>query len=123
LSSGSSNTELRVVVARDGGYINAQVRDRSGKPVPEPFLFIFPASANSEPALAASLVSGETDRVGRYYSRALPPGRYRVLASTTALDGSADGIGKLLRARPLAKEVEVLPGGIAGIDVLPVAID
>jgi hypothetical protein len=123
LSSGSGSAELRVVIARDGGAIQVQVRDRDGKPVPEPFVFIFPASAASEPALAASLVSGETDRVGRYYSRALPPGRYRVLASTTALDGSADGIGKLLRARSLAKEVEVLPGGIAGIDVLPVAID
>ncbi len=123
LSSGTSNSELRVVLARDGGYIHAQVTDRSGKPIPEPFLFIFPASATSEPALAASLVSGETDRLGRYYSRALPPGRYRVLASTTALDGTADCIGQLLRAGPLAKEVEVLPGGIAGIELLPVALD
>jgi hypothetical protein len=123
LSSGASNSELRIVLARDGGYIKAQVRDRNGKPVPEPFLFIFPAGAASEPALAASLVSGETDRLGRYYSRALPPGRYRVLASTTVLDGSADCIGKLLRSRSLAKEVEVLPGGIAGVDLLPVAID
>jgi hypothetical protein len=123
LPSGSASTELRVVLARDGGYIHAQVRDRSGKPVPEPFLFIFPASAASEAALAASLVSGETDRLGRYYSRALPPGRYRVLASTTALDGSADCIGKLLRAQSSAKEVEVLPGGIARIDLLPLAID
>ena len=123
LSSGSGSAELRVVVARDGGYIHAQVTDRSGKPVPEPFVFIFPSSAASEPALAASLVSGETDRIGRYYSRALPPGKYRVLASTTALDGSADGIGKLLRARSWAKEVEVLPGGIAEIELLPVAID
>lgn len=122
-SPSSGSAELRVVVARDGGYIHAQARDRSGKPVPEPFLFIFPASAASEAALSASLVSGETDRLGRYYSRALAPGRYRVLASTTALDGSADGIGKLLRARALAKEVEVLPGGIAGIELLPVAID
>jgi hypothetical protein len=39
------------------------------------------------------------------------------------LDGSADGIGKLLRARSWAKEVEVLPGGIAEIELLPVAID
>jgi hypothetical protein len=123
LSSGSSNTELRVVIARDGGYIHAQVRDRSGKPVPEPFLFIFPASAASEPVLAASLVSGETDRLGRYYSRVLAPGRYLVLASTTALDGTADCIGKLLRARSSAKEVEVLPGGIAGVELLPVAIE
>jgi hypothetical protein len=99
------------------------VRDKSGKPVPEPFVFIFPAGAASEPALATSLISGETDRLGRYYSRALAPGKYRVLASTTALDGSADCIGKLLRARSWAKEVEVLPGGVAGIDLLPVAID
>jgi hypothetical protein len=123
VSFGSSSAELRVVVARDGGSIQVQVRDRNGKPVAEPFVFIFPASAASEPALAASLVSGETDRLGRYYSRALAPGRYRVLASTAALDGSADGIGKLLRAGSGAKEVEVLPGGIAGVELLPVAID
>jgi hypothetical protein len=123
LFAGYGSAELRIVLARDGGYIHAQVRDRSGKPVPEPFVLIFAAGAASEPALAVSLISGETDRQGRYYSRALAPGKYRVLASTTALDGSADCIGKLLRARSWAKEVEVLPGGVAGIDLLAVAID
>jgi hypothetical protein len=91
--------------------------------VPEPFIFIFPAGAASEAALAASLISGETDRLGYFYSRALAPGRYRVLASTTALDSSADSIGKLLRARSTAKEVEILPGGIVGVEVLPVVIE
>jgi hypothetical protein len=123
LSSGSGGAEMRVALARDGGYIHAQVTDRSGKPVPEPFLFIFPASVASEAALAATLVSGATDRLGRYYSRALAPGRYCVLATTTALDGSADSTGKLLRARSWAKEVEVLPGGVVAIELLPAAID
>lgn len=107
LGSAIGNAELRVIVARDGGFLSVRVNDRDGKPVPHPNVFVMPARAGSEAELASLISYGMADQNGRYESRALAPGKYFVLASSLPLDTSPETIGKLLRAKTRAKEVDI----------------
>jgi hypothetical protein len=117
LGSAIGNAELRVVVARDGGFLSVRVNDRDGKPVPNPNVFVMPARAGSEVDLASLISYGMADQNGRYESRALPPGKYFVLASSLPLDTSPETIGKLLGAKTRAKEVDIGPGATAQVTV------
>jgi hypothetical protein len=105
--SAVGNAELRVVLAPDGGSVSVNVRDKDNQPVPYTNVFVMPADARSEAVLASILVSGPADQNGRYESPALPPGKYFVLASGTALDTSPETIGRLWRSRLKAKEVDI----------------
>ena len=115
LGSAIGNAELRVIVARDGGFLSVRVNDKDGKPVPNPNVFVMPARAGSEVDLASSISYGMADQNGRYESRALPPGKYFVLASSLPLDTSPETIGKLLRAKTRAKEVDISAGATAQV--------
>jgi hypothetical protein len=82
-----------------------------------------PESANSEPALAAELISGQTDQNGGYSSDMLAPGKYLVLASAAPVDSTPESIGKLLRSRTHAQEVEIAANGTAQVTLLPAALE
>jgi hypothetical protein len=114
---------LRVVVARDGGYVSAKVTDKDGNPVPDSYVLIMPSSVTSESALASNLISGQTDQNGVYSSDMLAPGKYLVLASSAAVDSTPDSIGKLLRSRSHAQEVEIAANGTAQITLPRVAME
>jgi protocatechuate 3,4-dioxygenase beta subunit len=117
LGSAIGNAELRVIVARDGGFLSVRVNDKDGKPVPNPNVFVMPAGASSEVELASLISYGMADQNGRYESRALPPGKYFVLASSLPLDTSPETIGMLLRAKTRAKEVDISAGATAQVAV------
>lgn len=117
------NATLRVVVAPDGGYVSARVADKDGNPVPDSYVIIVPSSANSESALAANLISGQTDQNGVYSSDMLAPGKYLVLASSAPVDSTPESIGKLLRSRSHAQEVDIAANGAAQITLQPVALE
>jgi hypothetical protein len=76
-----------------------------------------PAGASSEAELASLISYGMADQNGRYESRALPPGKYFVLASSLPLDTSPETMGKLLRAKARAKEVDISAGATAQVTV------
>jgi hypothetical protein len=107
LGSAIGNAELRVVLARDGGSVAVEVRDKDNKPGPYTNVFVMPADARSEAVLASTLVSGQADQNGRYESPAVAPGNYFVLASGMPIDTSPETIGRLWRSRLKAKEVDV----------------
>ena len=110
-------------MARDGGYVSAKVADKDGNPVPDSYVLIMPSSVTSESALASNLISGQTDQNGVYSSDMLAPGKYLVLASSAAVDSTPDSIGKLLRSRSHAQEVEIAANGTAQITLPRVAME
>jgi 5-hydroxyisourate hydrolase-like protein (transthyretin family) len=121
LRAGSAigNATLRITLARDGGVVNAKVADKDGNPVPGSYVLIAPVEANTEAALAAALITGQTDQKGAYTTSALAPGKYYVMASTTPTDMSPECIGKLFQARSRAQEVVLGPNANVTVTLAP----
>ena len=117
------NATLRVIVAPDGGYVSAKVADKDGNPVPDSYVLIVPSSATSESALAANLTSGQTDQNGVYSSDMLAPGKYLVLANSAPVDSTPESIGKLLRSRSHAQEIEIAANRTVQITLPPGALE
>jgi hypothetical protein len=111
--------QLRVIVARDGGFLTVSVSGKDSKPVPHSNVFVMPASAVSEADLASVLVAGQADQRGIYTTTALAPGKYYVLASGLLLDASPETISQLWRARLKAKEVQLAPRATMQVTVEP----
>ena len=105
--SEAGNAALRVVIARDGGVIQAKVTDKDGNAVSDSFVTVIPATATSEAMIAASYVSGQTDQTGTWKTGALAPGKYYVLASDAGPDKTPETIAKLVAARSRVDPVEV----------------
>jgi hypothetical protein len=121
LQSGAS---VLITLASDGARITAQAADKDGNPVPEAYIAAFPASPESESALAASLRSGKTNSRGAWTSAFLPPGRYSVLATGTPIETSTDNISfetiqNLWLARGQAQTVDLAAGSTAVATLVP----
>lgn len=108
---------LRIVVARDGGRIAARVADKDGNPIADACVVLFPADAASEGALAATMVTGQTDQLGQYQSKTLAPGAYYVLASEEGFDLSVASIDELWRSRTQLRKVDLAANGSAHVDL------
>lgn len=115
VGSEQGDAGLRVLVARDGGFIAARVADKDGNPMGDTNVLLIPANAGSEAELAASMKSGTTDQNGRWTSPALAPGKYYALASQAAVDKSPESIGKLWLARTRAQEIDLQPHATAQV--------
>jgi hypothetical protein len=100
---------FRVILARDGGTISANVADKDGHPMSDFNVVILPESAGSEAALAATVVTGQTDQNGAWTSGQLAPGKYFVIATQSVVDRSAETIAKFWRGRDKAKRVDLGP--------------
>ncbi|HSW49107.1 MAG TPA: carboxypeptidase regulatory-like domain-containing protein [Bryobacteraceae bacterium] len=125
LRAGSAMGEaaLRILVARDGSFVNARVTDRDGNPVGNCYVHLLPAGVGSEAELAALMQSEQTDQYGAWKSGALAPGKYYVLATYGAVDKSPEDIGKLWRARLRAQEVTLGPSATAQVKLEPQALE
>ena len=119
LGSSIGNQELRVIVARDGGFLTVSVSGKDSKPIPHSNVFVMPTSAVSEADLASVLVAGQADQRGIYTTTALAPGKYYVLASGLLLDTSPETLGAVWRARLKAKEVQIAPRATTHVTVEP----
>jgi hypothetical protein len=119
LGSAIGNATLRITLARDGGVISAKVAEKEGNPVPDSYVLMVPAEANTEATLAAALITGQTDQKGTYATSALAPGKYHILASTTPLDMSPESIGKLFQARSRAQEITLAPNANVTVTLAP----
>jgi len=122
-ATGGAEGRMRLVLACDGGFLTARVADSEGNPVSHVHLYVMPADAPSEAALSSSIRSSEVEKGWSGATGPLQPGKYLALASDLELDGTAEPILKLWRARSKAKEVEVGPNAtvqvtleVAGID-------
>ena len=109
------DSTLKVVMAHDGGKIKATVQDEDDKAAGDVNIVIFPADVTSEPRLAHFMVLGNTDQNGAWTSETLQPGKYRALATTRKIDYTPESIGRLLRSRTRAKEIDLNPNADAAV--------
>ncbi|MGA2137206.1 MAG: carboxypeptidase regulatory-like domain-containing protein [Bryobacteraceae bacterium] len=123
LGSAMGNASLRVVLARDGGFVAVMVRDKDGNPVPDSYVLVMPADSNSEASLGDTLISGQTDQNGTYTSVGLAPGKYYVLASTVAIDKSPENISTLWHARSRGTEIGVEPNATVQLTLTPTTLN
>lgn len=119
IGSSLGDDDVRIVLGHDGGFIDAAVADKDGNPVPDSYVVFMPESARSHLELADELISGQTDQDGKYKSPSLAPGRYYVMARTTAIEPTAEVITNLWSARYEASEVDVGPAATIQITVAP----
>jgi len=115
-------TDLRIMLGTDGGKISLKTQDKDGNAIPECTVVLFPDTANSEAALADSMIPGQTDQYGAYTSATIAPGSYYVLATGDAVNRTPESIGKLMRARTQAQKVDLKAGGSAAVTLLPVSL-
>jgi hypothetical protein len=124
LGSAMAGTELRVLVGHDGGFIQARVADKEGQTAADANVVIMPENARSELELAAVRIVGQTDQNGTYSSNALAPGKYYILATTSAVaNWSPESMAKLWRARTKAKEIDLAPNATVQLTLEPMALD
>ncbi len=119
---GSSSGGLKIIVAHDAGSISAKINDAEGHPVPNATVWMLPANAASPAELAQVLLEAGTNAAGVASSGSLPPGKYRVFATSVRLDRSADHIDQLWDLRWKGTEVDVTPNGTSQVTLQPIAI-
>lgn len=117
LGSGVAGAELKITLGSDGGTLQVSVVDSNGKAVTDTGIWVAPADLASERVLADSVVEGRTDASGSYTTPPLSPGRYRALATASAIDKSPEGVVRLWRALSAASTVEVRTGRQASLRV------
>lgn len=122
LATPSGDGKLRVVVARDGGSVSARVTDWEGKAVPSATLWIVPSITGTAAELEAVLISGTADANGAYGSPTLPPGKYRVFATTIRLERTAENIERLTNVRFQGAEVEIGSSGGKQVILQPITV-
>lgn len=106
---------LHIALACDGASLTARVMDRDGNPVSHVNFYVMPEDIGSAAALSEVLRAAEVENGWSGMVQALAPGKYLVLASGLELDGTADPILSLWRARSKAKEIEIGPGDAAQV--------
>ena len=110
----SSGTELRIVLARDGGTVMAQAVDGNGKAVAGAYVAVIPEGVAGEVELAAAMVTGQTDASGAWSPGLLAPGKYRLIASSAPFE-----IRTLFGTRNNAQQVEVSPNATVQVRLTP----
>jgi hypothetical protein len=106
---------LRFIIAHDAASLTARVADEDGNPIPDAYVAIVPESAATEADLSAVMTVGQTGPNGVYSASALPPGKYRVLATNETIDLAANRVDKLWAAQSRGQEVEI--GANASVQV------
>jgi hypothetical protein len=117
--AGMRDTTLRIILARDGGSIAANVVDKDGNPIAECNVLVMPASSPSEALLSAAMRSGKTDQTGRWSSGTIAPGKYIVLAIMETINRSPETIAKIWKARTHGETVELTVGGKPTVKIEP----
>jgi hypothetical protein len=123
VGSAIGNAGLKIVLGRDGGTVSVRVADKDSHPAADCTVVFMPATAPSEAAFAAMLITGKTDQTGAWSSATLAPGKYLALASNDTIDRSPEMIGKVWKARTRAEEVEIKPNGSASVTLTPKALE
>jgi hypothetical protein len=118
-----ASSQVRILLATDGGAIATRVADKDGNVVPDCSIAIIPAESDSAATLADALVLGQTDQYGAYSSPSLAPGKYYVLATTAHVTLAPESIGKLSRALNHAQEIDLGAGVHVQVSLSPVSID
>jgi hypothetical protein len=109
LGSAAEGSGLQMTIGQDGGTITGSVTDKDGNPIADTLVVVIPADTPNEGALAAQIISGQTDQGGHYTSRPLAPGKYFVVATEDSYDMTPESIGKLWQSHAHYQEVDLNP--------------
>jgi hypothetical protein len=114
---------LRIVLARDGARVSVKTADKDGKPVYDADIAVIPANLTTEAAAATAMIIAKSDANGSWTSGPIAPGKYYVIAKTSAVNRSPDAFGKLWRARSASDVVELAPNGGTQVTRIPTPIE
>jgi hypothetical protein len=109
--SARTGTALRIFVGHDGALLNAGVKTREGKPLPDATVVVMPTWFATEGELAGSLESGLTDQFGDYSAkRAIAPGKYHVVALSEPLSNpmTPEQLARLIKLRSSGRMREIV---------------
>jgi hypothetical protein len=121
LASDGPQGRVRVTAACDGGFLNARVADRDGNAVSHVTLYLFPAETRSAGELSMVIDEAEVEDGWSKTIGPLAPGKYLALACDVELDGTAEPMLRVWRARSKAREIQVVPVAVAQV-TLEIAI-
>ena len=107
-------SDLRIVIAHDTGTLTGLVTDSDGKPLPSINVWVMPLSVGSAAEMEQVLETGTTDDRGTWHG-ALPPGKYRVLATRERFEHTAAQMDRLWNERLRGAVVEVPANGLADV--------
>jgi hypothetical protein len=122
LGTPAGDGRLRVVLARDGGNISVRVTDREGRAVPSAAVWVVPSITGTAAELESTLISGTADAYGVYATPTLPPGKYRLFATTIRFERTAENIEKLTNIRFQGPEVEIGSSGGPQVILQPITV-
>jgi hypothetical protein len=111
LTGAGEGAGLHVVMARDGGYIQAQVSNKEGTPVADIQVLFLSAGLNTPAELQSGLAHCQTNQMGTCSSVVLAPGKYYVGAAEEMPEATPEGMEKLWRDRTSFQEVVLSPKG------------
>ena len=123
LGSGAVEGRLQLVLGCDGGSLTARVTDRDGNPVSHVSLYVMAEGTATQAASRDVLERAGVEKGWSAIGKPLSPGKYLVLACDVELDGTAEPIMKLWRARSLAKEVEIGPNAMVQVMLEVTAVE
>lgn len=117
--------ELRIVIADDGGSIEAVGVDYEGGPLLDGSVALIPDAASTEAEIASRLLICYTDEEGRCIFRDLAPGKYRAVASQGELHVTPETVSKLLALSRSDKftKAEVQPGALLRLALRAASLD
>ena len=114
---------LHVAMAAGATTLTATVTDADGKGVPDATVIVVPDAVTSVPLLSRDVIHGKTDQNGTYGFNSLPPGKYRVLATTQSVRwGVPEDLEKVLLVLFQAKDVELDAKAALQITLEPIPI-
>jgi protocatechuate 3,4-dioxygenase beta subunit len=114
---------LHVAMAAGATTLTATVTDADGKGVPDATVIVVPDAVTSVPLLSRDVIHGKTDQNGTYGFHSLPPGKYRVLATTQSVRwGVPEDLEKVLLVLFQAKDVELDAKAALQITLEPIPI-
>jgi hypothetical protein len=121
--SALGDAAVKVLLALDGGGASVTVT-HDGQPVGGAKIYLFPKDVRSEGELQARLFSCNTDQDGACQTGLkLAPGSYQAVALLTELNATPEMLGKILRARGKATDVQITPGKISAVTLEPLSLD
>ena len=118
-----TGAEIHYVIGRDGGTIGGTVTDTNGNPIPDSRVLIMAEDAATPAELSIAMLVVAPDGNGQFISSTVAPAKYQVLATTSTVVLTPEGMARILRARPGAQEVEVGPSGTTSVKLNPVRLE
>jgi hypothetical protein len=100
---------VRIVLGSDGATLSTTILLKDGTPPLGGTLYVFPASADSEAALAKTLRAVEIENGAASFADSFAPGDYLALALDLVSDSSPEFFARLLQLRSAATPVRLRP--------------